>query len=410
MIDSLEIHLPFHDEHVILGPCEKFPVLDLRHLIGTELHLSGRSLTMANGVITASELHHPYESLPSSYGSMAVKTFPCVPKSHPYVAIKCSPAKLLTGHNVYGTDDYKICLTEMLGLLKISCPKLFALLNIKCSEISSIDITYSVRADTQQIADEFIKYCSSLRSGHVRSSEQFPTTVYLGKRDSRHKRLKIYLKNYELKNYISNLKKRNLSGELDESISINENLLDFSLGLIRFESTLKKRWFRERGIPTGIIDFGKYVKNYNETNKISFFNQIHTDSFRDIFKTFDGAHIMDYSDENIYQILKSKLVTYSKNGKPNFSVARRVFRFYRSIASEGYTEILSTTPSSTFYRNIKYLRDSGIPIATLQNLHKIKSNLVPIIRLINLDYTNQFPANYVEPKSQLTKLPLRLVG
>ena len=413
MIDRLVIHIPFAEHYVVNGNGEDTAIMDVSHLLSTELTVGGRTVNRTpDGKILVEDLYHPYESIPSWAAGMAIKTYPSPTNSWPYVEIKSSPAKLLQGHNVFGTDDYKLCLHEMLGLLVATFPKLASMLEISNSHISSIDVTYSARAKTQQIADQFIKYASSLRSGQTKSREQYPTTVYFGKSDSRHKRLKIYLKFYELKNYISELKRKNSDGNFDDAISINssDELLDYSRGLIRFEATVKKRWLTQRAIPTGIIELGKFAKKYYDENGRSLWTQIHEDAFRDIYKTLMGGEIMDYSDENIHQILKSKLVKFSKNGKPNFSLANNVFRFYRSIASEGYDEIHRTTPSSTFYRQIAHLRDSGIPLANLQNLHKIKSNLVPVIQLIHMDYQNQFPSNYVEPKSQLTKTPLRLVG
>ncbi|WP_420592117.1 phage/plasmid replication protein, II/X family [Bacterioplanoides sp.] len=413
MIDRLVIHIPFQDKFVVNGDSDDTGIMDVAHLLNTEATIGGRNVNRtSSGEVKVEDLYHPYESIPSWASGMAVKSFTRPVNAWPYVELKASPAKLLQGHNVYGTEDYKKCLFEMLGLLAVSFPKLNQMLNVESGHISSFDVTYSVKAPTQQIADHFIKYCSSLRSGQTKSREQYPTTVYFGKRDSRHKKLKIYLKHYELKNYVSELKKKNSDGSYDEAIKINSSndLLDYTLGLIRFEATIKKRWLMERAIPVGVFKLGKYAKSYFEENKRSIWKQIHEDAFRDLFKTFEGGQIMDYSDEHVLDLLKSKHSKINKNGSLNHSVALRAFRFYRSIASEGYDEIHATTPSSTFYRQIGHLKKAGIPLANLQNLHKIKSNVVPVIQLIKMDYGKQHPATYQEPESGLSRPKLSLVS
>lgn len=411
MIDRLVMHIPFQDEFVICND-DDTGIMDVSHLLGTDAAIAGRNISRdEDGTIIVEDLYHPYESVPSWSSGMAVKTFPRPTKSWPYVEIKASPAKLLQGHNVFGTEDFQLCAFEMLGLLATSLPRLYEMLSPNLTELSSIDVTYSVKASSQQIADEFIKYASSLRSGQTKTRERYPTTVYFGMKNSRHKRLKIYLKYYELKNYISELSKKNKNGNFDEVIKINSSkeLLEYTKGLIRFEATIKKRWLADRLIPTGVMELNKYAKTYLKENKNVIWQKIHQDAFRDLYKTFDGGEVMDYSDENVCDLLKKYHVTYSKKGKANYAKALRAFRFYRSIASEGYEEIHATTPSSTFYRLIGMLKEAGLSLGHLQNLHHIKSNVVPVIRLIQMDYINQRPANYVEPVSGLDRPRLSLV-
>lgn len=412
MIDRLVMHIPFKDIFVVCSD-DDTAILDISRLLDTDVALAGRNVAKnASGAVIVEDLYHPYESIPSWAAGMAVKTFPKPAKSWPYVEIKASPAKLLQGHNVYGTEDFQLCAYEMLGLLATSLPRLYEMLDPHLTQISSIDVTYSIKAPSQQIADEFIKYCASLRSGQTKTRERYPTTVYFGAKNSRHKRLKIYLKHYELAHYKSELLKRNRENNLEEAIKINssEELFEFTKGLVRFEATVKKRWLQDRSIPVLVIELNKYAKKYEIENKSVLWRDIHQDSFRDLYKTFEGGEVMDYSDENVCELLKSKHVTVRKSGKLDYTKAMRAFRFYRSLASEGYEEVQATTPSSTFYRLVGMLRDAGISLAHLQNLHHIKSNVVPVIRLIQMDYKNQRPANYIEPVSGLDRPRLALVS
>lgn len=414
MIDRLVICLPFHDEFVVSNPDGIEGILDTSYLLDTELTVAGRNVVRSSsGEVKVEELFHPYERIPSWASGMAIKVFHHPVKTFPYVEIKASPAKLLQGHNVFGTTNFKLCVTEMLSLLAVSFPKLWEMVNEKIAYLSSLDVTYSIRAASQQIADQFITYASTLSRGQTKSREVYPTTVYFGKKDSRHKRLKIYLKYYELLKNLERLEKENRHGENDEAIKINSDyqLIEFSKGLIRCEATLKKRYLSERGIPNGIIQLKKHIDEYEATTKNSFFQKLHEDAFKDIYRLFEGGEIMNYDDENIEKLLKSKHVKIKSNGKADYSVALRAFRFYRSIASESFDEVRKTTPSSTFYRNLALLKEINIPLAHLQNLHKVKNNVVPLIQLVNMDYTNQTPSGYSDPELSIARgLHLRAVS
>ena len=66
------------------------------------------------------------------------------------------------------------------------------------------------------------------------------------------------------------------------------------------------------------------------------------------------------------------------------------------VKHEGWDEVKSTTPEKTFYRNIKELTEV-VPKAYLQNLQATASNVVPLIRFVNVDFEKQHPENWQEP-------------
>ena len=177
MIDRLVIHIPFLDTYVVNGNGEDTGIMDVAHLLNTEATVAGRTVNRtSDGRVTVEDLYHPYESIPSWASGMAVKSFTRPMNSWPYVELKASPAKLLQGHNVYGTEDYKKCVYEMLGLLAISLPKLNAMLDVQTAHISSIDVTYSVRAASQQIAEELRRINGGSECG---ADETLPVYLYV---------------------------------------------------------------------------------------------------------------------------------------------------------------------------------------------------------------------------------------
>ncbi len=103
-----------------------------------------------------------------------------------------------------------------------------------------------------------------------------------------------------------------------------------------------------------------------------------------------------YNDDEVLESLKAEYTTYTDDGKPKEAKPKRIFRFFRSLKNEGFEQVKQTTPEKTFYRNMKELTQV-VPKAYLQNLHSTKSNIIPLVRLVNVDFSNQHPQGWQEP-------------
>jgi II/X family phage/plasmid replication protein len=68
---------------------------------------------------------HPWESIPSSYEGMAFKVFDhrFDPLDKFYIEIKASPAKLMQGHNVYGSSDFTTAVCTFAARQESSSPQ-----------------------------------------------------------------------------------------------------------------------------------------------------------------------------------------------------------------------------------------------------------------------------------------------
>ncbi len=69
------------------------------------------------------------------------------------------------------------------------------------------------------------------------------------------------------------------------------------------------------------------------------------------------------------------------------------------MVSDGYDSVLDTFSSrATFYRQLSLLLDAGFSKAQLQNLKgNGLDNVVPLLQVIEIDFNNQRPSNWVEP-------------
>jgi II/X family phage/plasmid replication protein len=154
----------------------------------------------------------------------------------------------------------------------------------------------------------------------------------------------------------------------------------------------------------------KHAENYNGDLAQALWQQ----AFKDIFDTFEGQHVNVYDDDEVLQKLKAHYHKVNESGTISYAKAQRLFRFFRSIKNEGFEGVKETTAHNTFYRNVKELT-AVVPRAYLANLHSVKDNIVPLVRLINVDFSQQHPAGYVTPlhmSQQITgsAQPLRLVS
>ena len=404
MIDKFYLSIPFKNESVVIPKdCEEREsgFIDLEDFDLSEL--ASRLSKDVNGNYTVDDLNHPFESLPSSFTPMAMKVYKGSNNSWPRVVIKASPAKLSQGHNVFGSDD-PIHGMELLYLLGAAYPQLCECLDFRHTEIVEIDCTYSACLPTVNSGLPVISYLKNVGNHQLKFSEGYDSTVYWNKA-SEHGSLKAYLKFLELQDQLKEFKRKNKSGCYDHIIAImtDEKLLKFAEKLIRFEATITKRKLHDLGVPVYFFDFIKHFEKLKKEGR-NLIQELFLAKATPLFESLRGGEVNIYDDEEVLNGLKAKHARVNKKGVVNYDFAKSVFRTFRSIASDGYEETRdpSITHVRTFSKHVKAMIEAGISKASLQNMkhNKSSSNIVPILKLIEIDFSNQFPGWYQEPKSQ----------
>jgi II/X family phage/plasmid replication protein len=149
---------------------------------------------------------------------------------------------------------------------------------------------------------------------------------------------------------------------------------------------------------TEIVDFQKRYERETGRNLVY---DVWKASFKDIFSALEGQEMNIYDDEEVMQKLKHKYFTVTQKGNITYSKAHRVFGLYRRFVNEGYDNVRQSLPKQTFYRQLDLLLDVGISKAQLQNLTgEGATNVVPMIRFVDVDFSKQYPDWYVEPISR----------
>jgi II/X family phage/plasmid replication protein len=296
-------------------------------------------------------------------------------------------------------------------------PELSNMLDWHLAELKQIDVTFTAQVDNQAVARQVIAALKNISSGQTRSSKNsHATTCYFGinsqgQKSSRHKQLKIYLKGAELEHQISELLKKTKNSNLpiyrkQLEVMQRPEVKAFAENAVRFEASVLPRMLQRLGIPRLVSEFIDYAENYNGC----LVEALWTEAFKDVFAALGNEDMTVFDDEEILNKLKIDFAKVSeKTGKTSYAKANRLFRFYRSFKNEGYDEVKRTTAARTFYDNMSELC-TVVSRAHLQNLKGIASNVTPMLRVINVDFSKQHPASYVEPEHLCDQVQLRAVG
>lgn len=405
MIDHIGLSLHFKESRLVRDSTDK------AYLIGKPsdygFKMGARHVEYDdNDQPIVGDLYAPYESLPSNYTGMAVKLFHNVQYGDPYVHIKASPAKLMQGHNVFGSDNLQHCAFEMLGLLFESMPDLVPHLNLRMIEVTHIDVTYSSRVSNPHIIPKLIDYLSRIRTGQTKPTKdkKFATTAYWGGENSRLLQLKCYAKYFELLVQLENYKKSAKAGNKQSQMIVDTvytpELLEYSKTLMRWEARVKARKLERLGIPTNLIEMIKFQQKNPDLIKYLWRN-----SFNPIFETFKGEAMAYADDDQIYEMLKDKLYTITNKGKKSFTKANNAMNFYHLCRDIGLQEVKKRYSSSAFYRHLDSLKQAGISDSWLQNLHTHKQGeVIPLIKFAEVDFSQQCPVGYIPPVTKFTNL------
>lgn len=351
----------------------------------------------------------PWDKIPSSYSGMAMKwwdsnSFTSIPR----LEIKASPAKLMQGHNVFGSVSIEKCAFFMLKLVQDNYPELVDAIDWQLTTFDLVDVTYSADLEPRHHLN-FIRWLRNISNGQMRkssASQEYETTVYWGQ-GSKRKVLKAYLKHTEMQREIIKLTKEfeknpfELGIRKRLEIMKNEELQEFAKTKVRFEASLKKDWFRSniksgrlpRYLANGLLT--NWVKYQRETEKRGecLILNLWLASFDSLFDALNGEAIDMQNEDKIHETLKLTYFKETKNGI-TYAKADRVFSFYMRLINEGWDKVYSTMDKNTFGRIKKDLIDAtGLSKGQLQNLHNMReTNIIPFCQLINIDFKNQIPS------------------
>ena len=400
MLDHICINAPFESSFYSVDAEGRYFFIDV-DLHSLEIPLASRSVYKDEyGEVHNSYLFHPYESVPTHYTGMAMKVF--LDSSYPpYVQIKASPAKLLQGHNVFGSDNIEQGAMEMIGFLHEAYPVLARMLDWPSAWVSHIDVTYSCRVKDQTTAKKVLEYLGNVSNGQTRiSKKSYDTSRYWGGETSRLVQHKCYLKHDEFMAQFA--EQQHQAKKLDKSairvvqVMSDQRLIDWTIGLLRFESRLKKRWLERNGVPTNLFELIRF-----QQQNPNLLQSLWTKATHSIFEALRGQTMKLTDDTSVLEAIEKSDIVLTKSGKVSHTKVRNLFAMYCLIREKGIVELKTTYSKTSFHRLISDLCLCGFSKAYLQNLHTEKANnIIPFMKLLEIDFNQQLPEWYQEPTSQ----------
>lgn len=402
MYDKLDLEIPFDELHVneftpvdgVRGGCVDFTKYGFKMFAET-LFVNGKFVYSDPSV-------QRWDSIASSISHLAVGFFPSGNGFNPWphVRLKASPAKLLQGHNVFGSESLKQGALQMIALFQQAFPKIYQNLNLAAAEISYLDATYSAVVESNFYRKTIYRLFGSLADRRILTQNRYDNYLLIGS-GSEHKRQKIYSKYQEFMYDLECAKKANDVERI--KVLSDKKLQDFALPRMRFEGTIGRREMKRLGIPTLLSDFLNYSDWYESIYNHTVCKRIWDICFKKLFDQVEGHTMKKTDDESIKLRIDAEYIKVRSDGRFCKRRANAVFKTYRDIKHEGYAQ-LASEDNKTFYRNVNFLIDAGISKAFLKSLdpHKPNENVVPIIELIKVDFSNQRPDWYVEPVANYT--------
>ncbi|EHU5192613.1 phage/plasmid replication protein, II/X family [Vibrio parahaemolyticus] len=412
MIDKLKISIPFKTEFTMTTyqakSGEAVSYVDIKECSRRGVGLEAKTIFFTGEVgadkYEVADLRHPFESLPTHFTGMAFKIYQGTRLRSPCIELKASPAKILQGHNVYGPTSIEVGAIEMLMAFYNNYPDVYEMLDIQSATLDAIDATYSARVKTELQARQVIQQLKNVSNKQMRTAvrNEHETTVYFNK-NSRHCDRKAYLKGPEFSRQLRDLRALQEKGDhsYDRVIDVmsSPQLINYARHLVRFEAGAHRRYLDALEIPKNLFDAINYQKEYESTGR-NLIADIWTKAFTPLLEALEGQHMNIFNDEEVHSNLKKAYYRVTPKGNISYAKADKLFRFYRSLVSDGYYAVYqSFTSRATFSRQLNDLLAIGFSKAQLQNLQgNEKDNVVPLLQVIEIDFSQQHPADYVEPK------------
>lgn len=370
MLDKLVFWIPIDASLVDTGEDGRYSIFNF-DLLDLGLKVGSHDVFKdEEGNVRTQVLHHAWSKIPTSHTKMSFKLFH-EGYNHPFVELKCSPAKIMQGHNVYGTDWIEEGAMEMLGYFAESEPTLYGMCHIGGTEVKLLDATYAFRFKDDREAEKVRELLRNVSTQHIRKSTKessFKNTVYFGsERGKRYKR-KAYVKGTEFKEQLEEqiklAKANDLCAQRVVKVMSCPELQKWATGLLRFETGITAYVMKEQGIPTNLFELIRYQRA-NPT----FLQDQWLKANHQLFKAFEGTNVKVSDHETVFKNILAVHKTVSTEKKVCTRKADELMKFYlclendRNLAKKEYT-------AKRFLNLTADLISVGFSASILQRLHE----------------------------------------
>lgn len=254
-----------------------------------------------------------------------------------------SPARCMSGNNVFGSGDIRYCALAMIyhvnRVLGVNLST-----DLKQWRCTRIDVTHNYDLGGPAEVRQALTYLRLTEGGHKAvSTEQGAETVYWNKR-SQLRGAKAYHKGPHLTKQC----RKNLAEASDEEQSLAARLL-------RLELSLKHKWLRE--------DCKKAWHELTESD----LDELHNDYFGTLI---GNVEVIEMDRPIIERFIEAAKLSGRTEGR-----GKAAFGTWCRIKAEGLRNVQESMPKGTWWEHKRIMFDAGLTWADLQ-----ASNVVPFRR------------------------------
>ncbi len=285
----------------------------------------------------------------------------------------------------------------MLGMLMEAFPQLIPILDFTKTEVLHLDTTFIFRLPHQSDVQPMLDYLANVSYGHRKATKcRYDNYIRWGN-DKAQIRPKAYGKFEEVKSQLNKIQKSADKGCMRSKslVMAMHDVLPFANALLRLEARICKTYMTRNGFPSNLFQL---IKLQHEQPELLL--RLWHVAFDPILKQLEGKYMNFSHDGELEDLLKAKLVTYTKKGNPSYVRAYNALDFYRSLQTDGWKKVMARHCKTRFYKRKDDLLACGFTVAQLQNLHtKQNGKVIPFVRLLELKMCDQLPSDYVQPVS-----------
>ncbi|MDN4725350.1 phage/plasmid replication protein, II/X family [Vibrio parahaemolyticus] len=318
MLDLLRLMVPFKSEYCFQ--------LENRSSVGSAYYqelnvakVSSDTGFIGSGAIERDEFGNvnnvfsefiPYQQIPSSYTGIALKFHNGSLNIQPHIELKASPAKIVQGHNVFGSNCLLLAYSEFYSSLTLSNPELAMMVDWDRAEVLQLDCTFSASVETEQQCKQVINHFRNVSHGQVRASRSDYDTTCKHNTNSSYWGGKTYSKYHEFikqyEEYSDKARKGDKHAQFVFEAMSDPRILHFLKYLVRFEAEVKKRKLSKLDIPTNIHELIKYQQQLKEDTGKELIEELWKETYGKLIdNTFRGQAMNIYDDEKVQQTLRN---------------------------------------------------------------------------------------------------------
>jgi II/X family phage/plasmid replication protein len=185
----------------------------------------------------------------------------------------------------------------------------------------------------------------------------------------------------------------------------DERLIEWSKGLFRFEAGFMARWIERRGYSINVVDLVNLQRTLKSQGRC-ILTEWWQEATTGIYAACEGQTVRTNDHEYVLNKIRFVHQSVTRTGKVSYARANRLYEFYRALERDGIETVRERYSRDVYFPNMRDLETCGFSRGYMQNLkenYDSGSGVIPILKMIHVDFESQIPDWYVPPQSSFER-------